>query len=98
MLFLITWTFADTTEEGGRRSLEVFGKWQPPAGATFKEFHGYADGSGGCAIVEVDSHATLARSVAPFTPWLEFTATALVPIAEASEIAGEGILFRDSVN
>ena len=97
MLFLLTWTFTDTSEEGGRRSLEVFAAWTPPAGAIFKEFHGYADGSGGCAIVEVDEIPTLARAMSPFTPWLEFTSTPLVPIEESAAIAGEAIAFRDKI-
>jgi hypothetical protein len=33
MLFHVSWAFVDTSEEGQRRSLAVFAKWQPPAGA-----------------------------------------------------------------
>ena len=98
MLFHVTWEFADTTEEGSRRSLAVFSKWQPPAGAEFKGFYGFADGGGGVAIIEVDSAATLARTTAPWTPWLTFTATPIVPIEESSAIAGEAIGFRDSIS
>jgi hypothetical protein len=36
MLFHVTWEFIDTSEDGIRRSLEVFSKWQPPARAEFK--------------------------------------------------------------
>jgi hypothetical protein len=93
----VTWRFVDNSEEGSRRSLAVFAKWQPPAGADFKGFYGNADGGGGVAIVEVDSAATLARTTAPFTPWLEFTATAIVPIEESAAIAGEAIAFIDSI-
>ena len=96
--FHVTWQFIDRSEEGQRRSLAVFGKWQPPAGAEFKGFYGFADGGGGVAIIEADSAATLARTMAPFTPWLRFTTTAIVPIEEASGIGGEGIAFRDSVS
>ncbi len=38
MLFHVTWEFIDTSEDGIRRSLEVFSKWQPPTGAEFKGF------------------------------------------------------------
>jgi hypothetical protein len=51
-----------------------------------------------CAIIEAHSAATLARTTAPFTPWLRFTATAIVPIEEAAGIGGEGVAFRDSVS
>ena len=97
MLFHVSWEFTDQTEEGNRRSLEVFSKWAPPAGAEFKGFYGYADGAGGVAIIEVDSAATLARTTAPWTPWLTFTATPIIPIEESSAIAGEAIAFRDSI-
>jgi hypothetical protein len=89
--------FVDTSEEGGRRSLAVFAKWQPPAGAEFKGFYGCADGKGGVAIIEADSAATLARTTAPWTPWLRFTVTPIVPIEESTAINGEAVAFRDSV-
>jgi hypothetical protein len=98
MLFHVLWEFVDTTEEGERRSLAVFSQWQPPAGAEFQGFYGFADGTGGVAIIEVDSVATLARTTAPWVPWLRFTATPILPIEESSAIAAEGIAFRDSVD
>jgi hypothetical protein len=98
MLFHVTWEFIDSTEDGSRRSLSVFEKWQPPAGADFKGFYGFAGGSGGVAIIEVDSAETLARTTAPWTPWLRFTASPIVPIEQSAAIAGEGMAFRDSVS
>jgi hypothetical protein len=97
MLFHVTWEFIDSSEEGGKRSLDVFAKWQPPVGAEFKGFYGFADNSGGVAIIDVDSLATLARTTAPYTPWLHFAATPIIPIEESAAIAGEGIAFRESV-
>ena len=97
MLFHVVWDFVDTSEDGGRRSLAVFAKWQPPAGAEFKGFYGCADGKGGVAIIEADSAATLARTTAPWMPWLRFTVTPIVPIEESTVINGEAIAFRDSV-
>ncbi len=98
MLFHVTWEFIDTSEEGERRSLALFEKWQPPDGAEFKGFYGFANGGGGVALIEADSAATLARTSAPWTPWLRFTATPIVPIEESSGIAAEGVAFRDSVS
>ena len=98
MLFHLTWQFTDTSEEGERRSLTVFSQWQPPTGADFQGFYGLADGSGGVAIIEVDSAATLARVTAPWTPWLHFTATPILPIEESAAIGGEGVAFRDSIS
>lgn len=98
MLFHVMWEFVDTTEEGEQRSLAVFAQWQPPEGADFQGFYGFSDGTGGVAIIEVDSAATMARTTAPWTPWLRFTATPILPIEEASAIAAEGIAFRESVS
>lgn len=97
MLFHVTWQFTDQTEESERRSLEVFQRWQPPAGADFQGFYGFADSSGGVAIVEVDSAATLARTTAPWAPWLAFQVTPIVPIEEATAIGSEAVSFRESV-
>ena len=44
MLFHVTWVFIDNTEEGQRRSLDLFAAWQPPPGADFKGFYGSTDG------------------------------------------------------
>jgi Domain of unknown function (DUF3303) len=93
MLFHVTWEFIDTSEEGAARSLQVFQNWQPPAGAEFKGFYGFADNSGGVAIIEVDSLATLAKTTAPFLPWLRFAATPIMPIEEAAAISGEALAF-----
>jgi hypothetical protein len=98
MLFHVTWEFIDTREDGIRRSLDVFSKWQPPAGAEFKAFYGFAGGNGGVALIEADSAATLARTTAPWTPWLRFSVNPIVPIEESSTIAGEAVAFRDSVS
>lgn len=98
MLFHVLWQFTDQTEDSERRSLEVFASWEPPAGADFQGFYGFVDGTGGVALIEVDTAATLARTIAPWTPWMSFTVTPIVPIEESSRIAGEGIAFRDSVS
>jgi hypothetical protein len=97
MLFHVTWQFIDTSEAGQKRSLAVFAKWQPPAGAEFQGFYGFADGTGGVAIVEADTAQTLTRTTDPWTPWLRFTVTPIVPIEEATTIANEAVAFRDSV-
>lgn len=47
MLFHVAWEFNDRSEEGEKRTLAVFARWQPPAGADFKGFYGFADGGGG---------------------------------------------------
>ena len=98
MLFHVLWEFTDPSEEGERRSLKLFQNWKPPEAADIKGFYGFADGSGGFMIVDVDSAETLARMSAPWTPWLSFTATPILPVEDAAAIGGEGMAFRDSVD
>ena len=97
MLFHIIWEFTDRTEAGQRRGLTLFSKWQPPAEVEFKGFYGFADGNGGVALVEAESAADLARTTAPWTPYLRFTATPILPIDESSAISAAAAQFRDSV-
>ena len=97
MLFHVTWEFVDTSEESAPRVLDVLSKWQPAPGADFKGFYQFADSSGGVAIVEVDSAATLARLTSPFMPWLRFAATPILDVQEGAQIGHEAIAFRDSV-
>ena len=95
MLFHVTWEFIDTTEEGQKRSLELFSKWQPGPG-TFEAFYGFADGGGGVALIEAASAADLAKTLAPWTPFLEFTTRVVLPIQEAAEIDGAAAAWRDA--
>ena len=96
MLFHVTWDFVDTSEEAVRRNLAFFSQWKPPEGFEFQGFWGFADGSGGVAIVETDSAATIAKATAAFTPWLRFSATPILPVEEAAAIAGDAAAARAS--
>src|ERR671939_320014 len=87
VLFHVTWEFIDNSEESQRRALQVFAKWQPPEGVEFKGFYGNAAGNGGVAIVEAGDAAAMGRTTNPFTPWLRFAVTPIVPIEEATAIA-----------
>jgi Protein of unknown function (DUF3303) len=98
MLFHVTWDFTDTSDETQRQGQAMLAKWQPPSGAEFKGFYSFVDGTGGVAIVEVDSAATLARTIAPWTSSLSFTVTPILPIEESSAINAEAFAFRDSVS
>ena len=91
MLFMVSWDFIDTSEAGDKRSLEVFGRWQPPEGADFQAFYGFADNSGGVAIIEVDSAATLARTTAPIRALAALRQRKpILPIEESAAIAQRG--------
>ena len=96
MLFHVTWDFVDTSEAVQKRSLQLFSKWQPGPGR-FQGFYGFADGGGGVALIEADSAADLAKSMAPWTPFLKFTARVVLPIQESAEISGAAAAWRDTV-
>lgn len=93
MLFLVTWEFTDESNTGQQEALATFSRWQPGP-AQFVGFYGFAEGSGGCAIVEAADAADLARTMAPFTPWLRFEARVVLPIQESTQIAGEALAWR----
>ena len=98
MLFHVVWEFFDQSEDSNRRSLDVFAQWQPPEAAQFQAFYGFADGSGGVAIIEADSVATIARTTSPWTPWARFSVTPILPIEESAAIARESMAWRDSID
>ena len=95
MLFHVTWDFIDRSEAAQKRTLQLFSKWQPGPGQ-FQGFYGFADGGGGVALVEAASAADLAKTVAPWTPFMTFTARPILPVREASEINGAAAHWRDS--
>lgn len=98
MLFCVRWEFTDLSEAGIARTLQVFSQWKPPDEAQFQGFFGFADGTGGVALIEVDSAETLQRVIAPWTPWLRFDTRAIMPIETSAAIGGEGVAFRASVS
>lgn len=96
MLFHLTWDFTDSSEAGQKRSLHLFSKWQPGPGR-FQAFYGFADGGGGVALIEADSAADLAKTTAPWTPFLKFTTRVVLPIQESSAISAAAAAWRDTV-
>ena len=94
MLFHVTWDFHDHSEAVAKRLLELFSKWKPGPGH-FQAFYGFADGRGGVALLEAGSAADLAKTLAPWAPFLAFHARVILPIQEASQITGEAVAWRD---
>lgn len=95
MLFHVTWEFVDRSEAGQKRSLALLSKWQPGP-AQFQTFHEFADGAGGVALIEASSVSDLAKTMAPWTPFVKFTSRAILPIREAAEINGAAAAWRDA--
>ena len=103
MKYAMAWTSRLTgsgkdNEEALRRALQLFSKWQPPAGTTFHQFVGRADAGGGYAIVETDDPAALLTGTTKFAPFNEFQIHPVVDIEQWAQAGQEGIDFRDSIN
>ena len=98
MLFAVSYKpRAGLTEEREKRTTQLFTSWTPPAGYEFKAHYTRSDGSGGLAIVEVDSAATLLEGHSPWGPFLEFSTVPIVDVAESVPIAQKAYAWRDSV-
>jgi hypothetical protein len=96
MLFGVVYTGRETvSEESEKRSLALFAAWQPPF--EFKAHWARADGSGGIAVVESDSAATLLEGVAPWQPFFHFDISPVLGVEEAVPIFAKVNAWRDSV-
>jgi hypothetical protein len=95
MLFHVTWEFVDRSEAGQKRSLHLFSKWTPGPGQ-FQAFHAFADGGGGVALIEAANASDLAKTVAPWTPFLKFATRPIIPIRESAEINVNAAAWRDA--
>ncbi len=102
MKYAMTWTnrlggSGKENEDGVRRALELFSKWQPPSGTTFHQFVGRVDGEGGFAIVETDDPTQLLTETLKFAPFNVFQIHPVVDMNEWAQAAQGGIDFRGSV-
>ena len=68
---------------------------QPPF--EFKAHWARADGSGGIAIIEADSPATLLEGIAPWVPFFDFDIAPVLPVEEAVPVFQKVNAWRDSV-
>ncbi|RDH77985.1 DUF3303 domain-containing protein [Mycolicibacterium moriokaense] len=103
MKFVMTWTTRSSgggkeSEETVRRALQIFSKWQPPAGTTFHQFVGRLDSEGGFAVVETDNPADLLDGTTKFAPFNVFHLYPVVDIGEWAQTAQGGVEFRESIS
>jgi hypothetical protein len=103
MKYAMTWTSrlggsGKDNEEALRRALELFSKWQPPAGTTFHQFVGRIDGEGGVAIVETDNATELLTETLKFVPFNAFQIHPVVDMSDWAQAAQQSIDFRSSID
>jgi hypothetical protein len=97
--YVVTWeTRQSTSEETQARSLQVFSKWSPSEGADFQQFVGRVDGRGGFAVVETDDPALVAKDMATFGPFFEFSLYPVMEIAETAAIGMEAVQMRAAIS
>lgn len=103
MKYVMAWTSrlggsGKENEDGVRRALELFSKWQPPAGTTFHQFVGRLDAEGGFAVVETDNPAELLDGTGKFAPFNTFQIYPVVDINDWVQTTQEGVEFRGSIS
>ena len=103
MKYVMVWTgrlsgSGKENEEGVRRALALFSKWQPPAGTTFHQFVGRLDGEGGFAVVETDNPAELLDGTSKFAPYNQFQIHPVVDMNDWAQAAQVGVEYRESIS
>ncbi len=99
MKYVVSWELnANTGEEALARSLQVFSKWSPAEGNTFREFLGRVDGRGGFAVVETEEPALIAHDAAMFGSWFEFHVYPCLEVADSAAIDAEVVAQLASIS
>lgn len=103
MKYVMTWTprlngSAEENDAAAKRGLELFSKWQPPAGSTFHQFVARLDAGGGFAVVETDNPGDLLEGSSKFATLNEFQLYPVVDMPDWVKAAQEGVAFRESVS
>jgi len=99
MKYVVMWeTRQSTSEETQARGLQVFSKWSPSEGTDFQQFLGRVDGRGGFAVVETGDPALVAKDMAMFGPFFEFSLYPVLEIAETAGIGMEAVQMRASIS
>jgi hypothetical protein len=97
MLFMATYKpRGDWSEATGKRSLQLFTSWKPPAGFEFKSHYASPTG-GGFFLAEVNSPAAALEAMSPFGSFFDFEITPVVDMMEAVPIIQRTNAWRDSV-
>ena len=99
MKYVVTWeNRSNATEETAARSLQVFGKWTPQEGSTFKEFLSRIDGRGGFAVVETEDPTLVLRDTALFGAFFDFSVYPVLEIADSTAIEMETVEHLRSIS
>ena len=98
MLFAVTYTWRDPSEEEEKRALQLFSNWTPPSGYDIKAHYSFGDASGGLLIVDVSSSAALTEASAPWGPFFDLKPVPVMDVSDAVPIFQKTNAWRDSVS
>jgi hypothetical protein len=99
MKYVVTWeNRSNATEETAARSEQVFSKWTPHEGSTFKVFLARIDGRGGFAVVETDDPTLVLRDTALFGAFFDFSVYPVLEIADSTAIEMETVEHLRSIS
>ncbi|AQA04808.1 DUF3303 domain-containing protein [Mycobacterium sp. MS1601] len=102
MKYVMAWTSRlngseQDNEDAARRGVELFSKWEAPAGTNFLQFVGRLDGAGGFAVIETDTIDGILDGVSKFGPLNNFELYPVVDVGDWMAAAQDGVAFRESI-
>lgn len=95
MLYAVSTTYRDLSEESQARLWTVFSQWKPTV--EMKSAYVRSDGMGSLLMIETDSAEALLEASIVHRPYLDIVSTPVVPIEEAMPIITRALAWRDGV-
>ena len=101
MKYVVSMTFlkngsAEENKAANRELLNLYSKWEPPAGTTIHQFLGRCDGRGAISIMETDNPGDLIDTASTFGAFVEYDVLPVVEIADAVKAAQEAQSFIEA--
>jgi hypothetical protein len=101
MKYLVSMTFLRNgsvaeNKAAQKELLDLYAKWQPPAGMTIREFLSRCDGGGAFTVVETDNAADLMGVTSKFGYFADYQIYPVVEVADGVQAAQEAFAFLGS--
>jgi len=98
MKFVVSMTFlrngsAAENKAAQRELLDLYSKWQPPAGLTIHQFVSRVDGGGAFTVVETDNPGDLIDTASKFAAFATYQVYPVVEVADGVNAAQEALSF-----
>ena len=98
MKYLVSMTFLRNgsvaeNKAAQKELLDLYAKWQPPAGMTIREFLTRCDAGGAFTVVETDNAADLIGVTSKFGYFADYQIYPVVEVADGVQAALEGFAF-----